>query len=516
MPRRERSRAAPPATPAARDGPSALGTPASAAVTAPRRIGDAALGPCSPVCMPSLTPRHASPVPEGAPAERDLAAAAGAEGPDPQQVPSNLEAFKQLVTDHGVWELDGAKCATRKQTEAVLAMLGGCIDCFPQEARQKRGDAVKANLKVEVLRAALIAKMQQEGFAGEMQKARERVEGSRELCAWSPGPDTGPGAASNVHGLERSGSRQPYQSTPGRFCAKQTARTAAQDFVRSGRQQDQQGRGVFSDGLFASVRPPNVEGDPFEKAVDFALTRLGSRLLPNASATTIVQALRQKGVCKCGSACDDEDCYADGVAAVKDMVVVRLRESVQQMARNMGCARLQHESWEGSWGPELESQLQAHVVSAMQMKVPSVWPDWLTSPVKRAAAWLRGQLESQPELQKKPPAVRDALSADGSGFVRTPYDRQNCRIATTHTQMRNGGTRKGKPNYSCEQRQIADEIASGSRSAPLPRVGSRQGDEFWGGKAMMMGESVKRTRGAVAKAVKRRRLGGSGEGDGSS
>ena len=133
-------------TPAARDGPSAWGTPASAAVTAPRRIGDAALGPCSPVCMPSLTPRCASPVPECAPAERDLAAAAGVEGPDPQQVPSNLEAFKQLVTDHGVWELDGAKCATRKQTEAVLAMLGGCIDCFPQEARQKRGDsdAVKA------------------------------------------------------------------------------------------------------------------------------------------------------------------------------------------------------------------------------------------------------------------------------------------------------------------------------------------------------------------------------------
>ena len=106
-------------------------------------------------------------------------------------------------------------------------------------------------------------------------------------------------------------SRRPYQRSARRGLAKPTARTAATDFLQCGFQQAQANVSVFSGDFFKNVQRSDAGAvKTFEAGVAFAQQRIGEMLMPHASASEIVRALGEKGICQCNSPCDDE-CVPD-------------------------------------------------------------------------------------------------------------------------------------------------------------------------------------------------------------
>ena len=130
-------------------------------------------------------------------------------------------------------------------------------------------------------------------------------------------------------------SRRPYQRSARRGLAKTTARTAANDFLQCGFQQAQANVSVFSGDFFKNVQRSDAGAvKTFEAGVAFAQQRIGEILMPHASASEIVRALGEKGICQCGNNCREDACFQAGVRQVRGALRVYTRGAAQYLREN--------------------------------------------------------------------------------------------------------------------------------------------------------------------------------------
>ena len=428
---------APPATPSVGGGTVCRSTPASGAATTRREEAAPACELLSPVPRMQalqISPRHSTATDAGLHAAGH---AAGDDGGGPcEQVAEQVsaetpgrtdqETIKELLclveTLH-VTELDAgsANGPSKPQMESVRQMLGGCAECLPAEALTKAGQP-KKELSKSVLQRVLVTKMEQAGFAAELAQKRKDRHAGRRLQEWSPpGQHRAASSEASSTGDQVDASRRPYQRSARRGLAKTTARTAANDFVRGGFQQAQANVSVFSGDFFKNVQRSDAGAvKTFEAGVAFAQQRIGEMLMPHASASEIVRALGEKGICQCGNNCGEDACFQAGVRQVRGALRVYTRGAVLAMAKNEGNARLQKGEKLEERQDKLARLLEAEVVQRMRLVcVPASPENFVWSPALEAAKSLQSAVAACPALQKTPPALADPLCEGGSGFFRT-------------------------------------------------------------------------------------------------
>lgn len=337
-----------------------------------------------------------------------------------ERASTDVVLFQKLIDDKNVFELDTTRAGgvSRPQMLKVLAMFGGCEHLFPPSARTRTG-AIKKQVALGDLRAALIAMMQEGGFVDELARAR-RALAARPCVPWTPEESTGrQGAAvASAGGVDaaRGASRGLHQKTTNRDLCKTRARTAAADFTKSGWREMQQGKSVFCDGLFPNVSVPVGEGDVrFEAAVEFCLERIGARLQQHASVSAIVQALNREGICICGrEKCGGGSCEASGVAHVREKLLQNVRRIIRSVASSVLREEAQSAGWSGDWREGCEERARKRTKTALGLVST---PAFMASPVRAAVDEHIG-LPAEHSLRQAPPPLRDALSEEGTGFIR--------------------------------------------------------------------------------------------------
>jgi len=462
-------------------------TPASAAsaVATSRRPGSTGAPPPTPVQLR---------LSDGADVD------ASAQGPDQEtreranaqeRSSADVVLFQKLIADKKVHELDITRAGgvSKPQMLKVLAMFGGCEHLFPSSARTKAG-AIKKQVAFGDLRAALIAKMQEDGFAEELAEARRALD-ARPCVPWTPEDNSGRGAAvASAGGVDaaRSASRGPHQKTTNRNLCKTRARTAAADFTKSGWHEQQQGKSVFCDGLFPGVSVPVGEGDVrFEAAVDFILGRIGARLQPHASVSAIVQALNREGICICGEAkCGGGTCEESGVAHVRQKLLQNVRRIIRSVASSVLREEAHSAGWSGDWGEGCDEHARKRTKTALGLVST---PTFMASPV-RAAVEEHTMLPAAHPLRQAPPPLRDALSEEGTGFIRVPLPVRDCKLPTVETALRK--SRRDCPNFAKGQREIVAHEKSKLGDNKRARFGSVAGNDFLAGLCCKIGEGPHR------------------------
>ena len=465
---------APPATPSVGGDSVCRSTPASGAATTRREEAAPACELLSPVPRMQalqISPRHSTATDAGLHAAGH---AAGDDGGGPcEQVAEQVSAetpgrtdqetikeLLRLVETLHVTELDASSAngPTKPQMESVRQMLGGCAECLPAEALTKAGQP-KKELSKSVLQRVLVAKMKQPGFAAEMAQKRKDRHAQRRLQEWSPqGQRRAASPEASSTRVQVDASRRPYQKTTQRGLAKTTARTAAADFLRCGFDQAQANVSVFSGDFFKNVRRSDAGAvKRFEAGVTFTQQRIGELMMPHASASEIVRALGEKGICQCGNNCGEDACFQTGVRQVREALRAYTRGAVLAMAKNVGNARLQRGEKLEEREDKLARLLEAEVVQRMRLVcVPASPENFVWSPALEAAKSLQSAVAACPALQKTPPALADPLCEGGTGFFRTaprsPYQLWDDGPCSPAKAAR---CRKGCVNWSKSQHDLA-------------------------------------------------------------